>query len=87
MARTALVSPCASFGKTADVEKGDMLYEFDSYVSGDDFNDSSEFIVFGDNPEFDEIFHPKSPVLKFWKSHREILGLPKNDTPKVFIVS
>ena len=87
MARTALVSPCASFGKTADVEKGDMLYEFDSYVSGDDFNDSSEFIVFGDNPEFDEIFHPKSPVLKFWKSHREILGLPENDRPKVYVVS
>ena len=87
MARTALVSPCASFGKTADVEKGEMLYEFDSYVSGDDFNDSSEFIVFGDNPEFDEIFHPKSPVLKFWKSHRAILGLPENDRPKVYVVS
>ena len=87
MARTALVSPCASFGKTADVDKGEMLYEFDSYVSGDDFNDSSEFIVFGDNPEFDEIFHPKSPVLKFWKSHREILGLPENDRPKVYVVS
>ncbi len=87
MARTALVSPCASFGKTVDVEKGDMLYEFDSYVSGDDFHESSEFIVFGDNPEFDEIFHPKSPVLKFWKSHREVLGLPESDRPKVYVVS
>lgn len=87
MARTALVTPCASFGKTTDVENDEMVNSFDSFVSGDDFHQSSEFIVFGDNPEFDEIFHLKSPVIKFWQSHRKILALPDSDRPSVYTVS
>ena len=87
MARTALAAPCATFGKTADATTADMLNEFDAFVSSDDFHKSSEFIVFGDDPIFSEIFHAKSPVLKFWRLHQSVLGLPENDRPKVYVVS
>jgi hypothetical protein len=87
MARTALVSPCATFGDTATAASDEMVYEFDSFVSSDNFHTTNEFIVFGDDPIFSEIFHVKSPVLKFWKLHQSVLGLPKDDRPKVYIVS
>jgi hypothetical protein len=87
MARTALAAPCATFGKTADATTAEMLNEFDAFVSSDDFHKSSEFIVFGDDPIFSEIFHAKSPVLKFWRLHQSVLGLPENDRPKVYVVS
>ena len=87
MARTALVSPCATFGDTATAASDEMVYEFDSFVSSDNFHTTNEFIVFGDDPMFSEIFHAKSPVLKFWKLHQSVLGLPKDDRPKVYIVS
>ncbi|MCX6535803.1 MAG: exodeoxyribonuclease V subunit gamma, partial [Actinobacteria bacterium] len=87
MARIALVSPCATFGDTATAASDEMVYEFDSFVSSDNFHTTNEFIVFGDDPMFSEIFHAKSPVLKFWKLHQSVLGLPKDDRPKVYIVS
>ena len=87
MARIALVSPCATFGDTATSASDEMVYEFDSFVSSDNFHTTNEFIVFGDDPMFSEIFHAKSPVLKFWKLHQSVLGLPKDDRPKVYIVS
>ena len=84
MARIALVSPCATFGDTVTVETSEMVDSFDSFVSGDDFCDSKEFIVFGDDPKFSDIFHSKSPVLKFWKSHKKILHLPESDRTSVY---
>jgi hypothetical protein len=82
-----LVSPCASFGKTTAADDQEMSNEFDAFVSSDDFHKSNEFIVFGDDPIFSEIFHTKSPVLKFWRLHQSVLGLPENDRPKVYVVS
>jgi len=79
--------PCGAFGDTAVAETDEMLNEFDSFVSSDDFNDSSEFIVFGNDPLFSEIFYPTSPVLDFWKSHQALLDLPDSDRAKVYIVS
>lgn len=87
IARIALVSPCAAFGDTATAESGAMLNEFNSFVSSDDFHKSSEFTVFGDDPLFNEIFDPKSPVLDFWRSHQSLLGLPDSDSSKVYKVS
>ncbi len=87
MARIALVSPCAAFGKTATADSDKMLSEFDFFVSGDDFGDSSEFVVFGDDPVFSEIFYPKSPLLNFWKLHQSVLGLPAKDNQTVYTVS
>lgn len=87
MARIASVSPCAKFGKTATSDSDKMLSEFDFFVSGDDFGDSSECMVFGDDPIFSEIFYPKSPVLEFWKSHQALLDLPDTDGAKVYTVS
>ena len=87
MARIALVSPCAEFGRTATVDAEKMPSEFDFFVSGDDFGDSSECIVFGDDPIFSEIFYPKSPVLNFWKLHQALLGLPAKDNQTVYTVS
>ena len=87
IARIALVSPCAAFGNTATSDSGAMLNEFNSFVSSDDFHKSSEFTVFGDDPLFNEIFDPKSPVLDFWRSHQSLLGLPDSDRSKVYVVS
>ena len=87
LARIALVSPCAKFGKTATADADKRLSEFDFFVSGDDFGDSSECIVFGDDPKFSEIFYPKSPVLNFWGSHQEVFAFAGDDARRPFIVS
>ena len=86
MARTALVSPCAGFGKTAAADDEEMSNEFDAFVSSDDFHESQEFIIFGGNPEFEEVFHSKSPVLSFWKQHRSLFTLPARDDKKEYVV-
>jgi hypothetical protein len=65
MARTALVSPCASFGKTAEVinEKVTdeiilkMTKQFNAFVSKEGFHDEDEFIIFGNDIEFEDVFH------------------------------
>jgi hypothetical protein len=86
MARTALVSPCASFGKTATAADEDMENEFDVFVSSDDFHTSDEFLVFGSDPDFGDVFHAKSAVLAFWKQHRKLLTLPDRDNKSEYIV-
>ena len=86
MARTALVSPCASFGKTATAADEDMENEFDVFVSSDDFHTSDEFLVFGSDPDFGDVFHAKSAVLAFWKQHRKLLTLPDKDNKSEYIV-
>ena len=78
MARIALVSPCAAFGKTATAASDEMVYEFDSFVSSDNFHTTNEFIVFGDDPMFSEIFHAKSPVLNFWGLHQKVFTIDDN---------
>jgi len=87
MARVALVSPCAEFGRTATADADKRLSEFDFFVSGEDFGDSSEFVVFGDDPIFSEIFHTKSPVLNFWGSHQKVFAFARDDARRPFIVS
>ncbi len=87
MARTALVSPCASFGKTASADDQEMLNEFDLFVSRDDFHKSQEFIIFGGEPEYGDIFHAKSPILGFWKEHKKLFTFPKRDSAKEYLVS
>ena len=63
-----------------------MSNEFDAFVSSDDFHESQEFIIFGGNPEFEEVFHSKSPVLSFWKQHRGLFTLPSRDDKKEYVV-
>jgi exonuclease V gamma subunit len=87
IARVALVSPCAKFGKTATADTEKRSSEFDFFVSGDNFGDSSECIVFGDDPIFSEIFYPKSPVLNFWGSHQKVFSFAKDNYRRPFIVS
>jgi hypothetical protein len=90
MASTALVSPCASFGETAEADDQDKIDEFDVFVSGDNFHKSDEFIVFGDDPEFGDVFHAKSPILAFWQKHKILFTVPKKpriDKPKVHVIS
>ncbi|MBJ7369115.1 MAG: hypothetical protein JHC65_11740, partial [Ilumatobacteraceae bacterium] len=86
MARTALVSPCASFGKTATADDQEKANEFDVFVSGDDFHTSDEFLVFGSDPDFGDVFHAKSAVLAFWKQHQKLLTLPDKDTKTEYLV-
>jgi exonuclease V gamma subunit len=86
MARTALVSPCASFGKTATAADEEKANEFDVFVSSDDFHTSDEFLVFGGDPNFEDVFHAKSAVLAFWKQHQKLLTLPPKDTKKEYLV-
>jgi hypothetical protein len=86
MARTALVSPCASFGKTATADDQEKANEFDVFVSSDDFHTSDEFLVFGNDPEFEEVFHAKSAVLAFWKQHQKLFTLPDKDSKTEYLV-
>ena len=86
MARIALVSPCASFGKTASVDVDKMAYEFDVFVSSDEYHETEEFIIFGDNPQFEDVFHSKSPVTAFWKAHQGLFELPLKDSKKEYLV-
>ncbi len=86
MARVALVSPCAKFGKTATSDSDKMPSEFNYFVESDEFHKSGESVVFGDDPIFSEIFYPKSPVLEFWKSHQKVFAFDDNYR-RPFIVS
>ena len=90
MARTALVSPCASFGDTAEADDQEKINKFDAFVSADDFHKSDEFLVFGDDPEFEDVFHAKSPILAFWLKHQKLLTVPAKpqiNNPKVHVIS
>jgi hypothetical protein len=90
MASTALVSPCASFGKTAEADDQEKIKEFDVFVSGDSFHKSDEFMVFGGDPEFVDVFHAKSPILAFWQKHKKLFTVPQKpriDKPKVHVIS
>jgi hypothetical protein len=98
MARTALVSPCASFGETAKAINEKMTNEvilkmtkqFDAFVSKEDFHDKDEFIIFGNDIEFEDVFYMNSPIISFWQKRNTLFTLPKKpdiDEPKVHVIS
>jgi hypothetical protein len=63
-----------------------MANEFDVFVSSDEYHESEEFIIFGDNPQFEDVFHSKSPVTVFWKAHQGLFELPPKDSKKEYLV-
>jgi hypothetical protein len=90
MARTALVSPCASFGDTAEADDKEKIKKFDAFVSADNFHKKDEFFVFGDDPVFKDVFHLKSPIVAFWQKHKILFTVPKKPDiryPKVHVIS
>jgi exodeoxyribonuclease V gamma subunit len=90
MARTALVSPCASFGDTAEAEDKEKITKFNAFVSADNFHKKDEFFVFGDDPDFKDVFHSKSPIVAFWQKHKILFTVPKKpaiNNPKVHVIS
>ena len=90
MARTALVSPCASFGDTAEADDKEKIKKFDAFVSADNFHKKDEFFVFGDDPDFKDVFHSKSPIVAFWQKHKILFTVPKKPEiryPKVHVIS
>ena len=99
MARTALVSPCANFGKTAELINEKLTDEiilkmaekFNAFVSTEDFHDKDEFIIFGNDIEFKDVFHMNSPIISFWQKRNTLITLPKkpeiDDEPKVHVIS
>jgi exodeoxyribonuclease V gamma subunit len=70
----ASVSPMPAFDDTVDAifadpvnpdfDKGQL--RFDRFVGSDDFADSLERRIFGNEPDFAAIFDPKGPVIDFW---------------------
>ncbi len=70
----ASVSPMPAFSDTVDAifadpahpdfEKGRL--RFDRFVGSDDFADSLERRIYGNEPDFAAIFDPKGPVIEFW---------------------
>ena len=70
----ASVSPMPSFNDTVDAifadpsnpefDKGRL--RFDRFVASDDFADSLERRIYGNEPDFAAIFDPKGPVIDFW---------------------
>ena len=91
MARTALVSPCASFGKTATAEEQKMKGLFNAFVSSDAFHASKESIIFGSEPKFEEVFYLDSPASLFWQQHKKLFTFPRipdiDETPIVHVIS
>jgi hypothetical protein len=63
-----------SFGDTVDAiftdptnldfDKGRL--RFDRFVSSDDFADSLERRIYGNEPDFTAIFNPRGPIIDFW---------------------
>jgi exodeoxyribonuclease V gamma subunit len=98
MTRTALVSPCASFGKTAEVinEKVTdeiilkMTKQFNAFVSKEGFHDEDEFIIFGNDIEFEDVFHMNSPIMSFWQRRNTLFTFPDkpdiDEEPKVHVI-
>ena len=70
----ASVTPMPSFGDTVDAiftdptnldfDKGRL--RFDRFVSSDDFADSLERRIYGNEPDFTAIFNPRGPIIDFW---------------------
>jgi hypothetical protein len=90
MACTALVSPCASFGDTAEADDQEKIKKFDAFVSADDFHKKDEFLVFGGDSDFKDVFHSKSPIIAFWDKHKILFTVPKKpaiNKPKVHVIS
>ncbi len=68
LVRTALVSPCASFGGAATdtlADRADGRKTFDQFVHGRSYEYSSELVVYGAGPQFDDVFVANAPELAF----------------------
>lgn len=68
LVRTALVSPCASFGGAATdtlADRGKGHKTFNQFVHGRSYEYSLELVVYGANPQFDDVFVANAPELAF----------------------
>lgn len=90
LVRTALVSPCASFGGAvtdtlADRAKGGKT--FGQFVHGRSYEYSSELIVYGANPEFDDVFVANAPELAFRARFDHQFTVTYNRSAKEYLIS
>jgi len=87
MVQIALVCPCASFNNAATKSEAEGRTIFAEFVSSESYEKSDEFVVFGPDPTYDEVFHQNSPVQNFWQLYREAFSTPKIDNKNVFVIS
>jgi hypothetical protein len=90
LVRTALVSPCASFGGAAtdtlaDRAKGGKT--FGQFVHGRSYEYSSELIVYGANPQFDDVFVANAPELAFRARFDSQFTVTYNRSTKEYLIS
>lgn len=90
LVRTALVSPCASFGGAAtdtlaDRAKGGKT--FGQFVHGRSYEYSSELIVYGANPQFDDVFVASAPELAFRARFDRQFTVTYNRPTKEYLIS
>lgn len=68
LVRTALTTPCGGFGGAATetlVDRAKGRKTFDGFVIGRSYDYSSELVVYGAGPQFDEVFVDNAPELAF----------------------
>ena len=90
LVRTALVSPCASFGGAAtdtlaDRAKGGKT--FGQFVHGRSYEYSSELVVYGANPQFDDVFVANAPELAFRARFDRQFTVTYNRSTKEYLIS
>lgn len=76
----ASVSPMPAFNDTIDAMFADPVSpdfdkgraRFDRFVGSDDFADSLERRIYGNEPDFAAIFDPQGPVIDFWSRFHDV---------------
>jgi exodeoxyribonuclease V gamma subunit len=90
LVRIALASPCGSFGGAATdtlADRGKGHKKFNQFRDGRSYAYSSELIVYGAQPQFDEVFTSTSPELAFRSRFDSQLNVTYNRSSKEYLIS
>jgi exodeoxyribonuclease V gamma subunit len=90
LVRTALASPCGSFGGAATATYADRnkgRETFNKFVHGRSYDYSSELIVYGADPHFDEVLVANAPELAFRTRFDSQFTVTYNRSTKEYLVS
>ncbi|MFA5774379.1 MAG: exodeoxyribonuclease V subunit gamma [Ilumatobacteraceae bacterium] len=90
LVRLALASPCGSFDGAASktlANRGDGRKRFDQFVGGRSYQYSSESVVYGTHPNFDDVFGANSPELAFRARFDEQLTISYKGAKQGYLVS
>ncbi|MEK7295550.1 MAG: hypothetical protein AAB018_03350, partial [Actinomycetota bacterium] len=90
LVRTALVSPCASFGGAATktlADRAEGRKTFGQFVHGRSYEYSSELVVYGANPQFDDVLAANAPELAFRARFDSQFTITHKGTKQGYLIS